>query len=326
MITRISTANREEWKALRSKYIGGSDAAAVVGLNHFSSPYALWAEKTGKTPPFEGNLTTDVGTYLEDFIAKRFESESGKKVRRANQSFINDRYPWAIANIDRDIVGEDSGLECKSTSALNTKRFRGGEFPTNYYCQCVHYLAVTEKTRWYLAVLIGNHDFKIYQLTRSERDTCPEWCESSVYISDEEITALMTAEDVFWNDYVIKDVPPSPDGSRSCTDAINTVYSESSDECVSLFAYAADLEQRNQINFQIKDLERIRDEIDNRIKTFMGDAGHGECDSYKVTWASSERKTFDSKRFAKDYAALDLSAYYKTSSYRTFKVTKIKEK
>ena len=185
MITKVSTANKEEWKALRAKYLGGSDAASVVGLNPFSSPYALWAEKTGKTAPFDGNLATDVGTYLEEFIAKRFESVTGKKVRRANQSFLNDKYPWAIANIDRDIVGEDSGLECKSTSVLNTRRFKDGEFPTNYYVQVVHYLAMTEKTRWYLAVLIGNSDFLIYQLTRIGDDIVPEWCESSVFVSDE---------------------------------------------------------------------------------------------------------------------------------------------
>ena len=45
-ITKVKTASHEEWKELRSHYIGGSDAAAVVGLNAFSSPYALWAEKT----------------------------------------------------------------------------------------------------------------------------------------------------------------------------------------------------------------------------------------------------------------------------------------
>ena len=33
---------------------------------------------------------------------------------------------------------------------------KNGEYPGNYYCQCMHYLAVTGKQRWYLAVLIGN--------------------------------------------------------------------------------------------------------------------------------------------------------------------------
>lgn len=42
-ITKVKTANHDEWLKLRSQYIGGSDAASVVGLNQFSSPYALWA-------------------------------------------------------------------------------------------------------------------------------------------------------------------------------------------------------------------------------------------------------------------------------------------
>ena len=51
-ITKVKTANHEEWLKLRSQYIGGSDAAAVVGLNAYASPYSLWAEKTGKIPGF----------------------------------------------------------------------------------------------------------------------------------------------------------------------------------------------------------------------------------------------------------------------------------
>lgn len=103
-ITKVKTANHDEWLALRSRYIGGSDAAAVVGLNAFSSPYSLWAEKTGKVPGFAGNLATEVGTYLEEFVAQKFAQETGKKVRKCNQSFLNSQYPFAIANIDRKIA------------------------------------------------------------------------------------------------------------------------------------------------------------------------------------------------------------------------------
>ena len=182
MIQRFKTENREEWKALRKKYIGGSDAAAIVGMNSFSSPFSVWAEKTGQVPEFEGNLRTEVGTYLEEFVAQKFEDETGKSVRRCNLSLVNDTYPWAIANVDRMIVGEDAGLEIKTTSALNLKAFKGGEYPDNYYAQCVHYLAVTGKAKWYLAVLIGNADFKIFEIERDEA----------------EIKALMDAEKDFW--------------------------------------------------------------------------------------------------------------------------------
>ena len=118
-IKKIRREDRESWLALRKRYIGGSDAASIVGLNDYQSPYALWCEKRGITPEFEGNLRTEVGAYLEDFIAKRFEQETGKRVQRSNFSFVNDAYPWVIADVDREIVGENAGLECKSTSALN---------------------------------------------------------------------------------------------------------------------------------------------------------------------------------------------------------------
>ena len=323
MITRISTEDREAWKALRSKYIGGSDAAAVVGLNPFSSPYSLWAEKTGKVPPFEGNLTTDVGTFLEEFVARKFSEISGKKVRRVNQSLINDRYPFAIANIDRDVVGEDSGLECKSTSALSTKRFLGGEFPTNYYCQCVHYLGVTEKSRWYLAVLVGNKEFKIYQITRLADDPVPVWCESSVYVNDDEISALMTSEMVFWYEHVQKDIPPALDGTAATTEAISQVFSESDSETddVDLFAFESDLEARMTYASLIKDCERKRDEIDNRIKAYLGESSGGISRSYKVSFASQTRESFDSKSFMRDHPGMDLSKYKKHSSFRAFKVS-----
>ena len=73
MINEIKYSTHEEWLDIRSKYIGGSDAASVLGMNSYRSRYTLWAEKTGKIPEFSGNLATDVGAYFEDFIAKRFE-------------------------------------------------------------------------------------------------------------------------------------------------------------------------------------------------------------------------------------------------------------
>ena len=78
-------------------------------------------------------------------------------------------------------------------------------------------------------------------------------------------------------------------------------------------------------NVLIKDLERQRDEVANRIKAFMGESGRGESDGYKVSWISAARSSFDSKKFAADHKDMDLSKYYKTSSYRTFKVTEIKK-
>lgn len=306
-ITKVKTSSREEWLKLRSQYIGGSDAAAVVGLNPFSSPYALWAEKTGQIPCFAGNLATEVGTFLEEFVAQKFAAETGKKVRKCNQSFLNSDYPFAIANIDREIVGEDAGLEIKTTSELNMKKFKGGEYPANYYCQCVHYMAMTGKQRWYLAVLIGNRDFRWFTIERDEA----------------EIAALMGAEADFW-ELVKNRTPPVADGSRATTDAIKTIFAESSEDTVDLTLKLPALLQYIDLDKQIAELETLRDEAANRIKSFMGEAGGGECDGYRVSWKSSTRRTFDSKKFAKENPGLDLTGYYKETSARTFRVTEMK--
>lgn len=306
-ITRVKTANHEEWKALRGRYIGGSDSAAVVGLNPYSSPYALWAEKTGRIPGFEGNLATEVGTYLEEFVAQKFAQETGKKVRKSNQSFFNSDYPWAIANIDREIVGEDAGLEIKTTSELNMRKFKGGDYPATYYCQCVHYLAVTGKQRWYLAVLIGNRDFRIFTIERDEA----------------EIAALMAAEGDFF-EFIKNDTPPAVDGMKATGEALGAIYADSNSEVVDLFGHGKDLEQYLSLGERINELEGMRNEAANKVKEFMGDAGGGECDGFYVSWKSSTRRTFDHKRFAKDHPDIDLSGYYRESTARTFRVTDTK--
>ena len=307
MITKQSTANHDEWKALRHQYIGGSDAAAVVGLNAWVSPYALWAEKTGRLPGFGGNLATEVGTYLEEFVAQKFAQETGKKVRKSNQSWFNDQYPWAIANIDREIVGEDAGLEIKTTTELNLKKFKGGEFPDNYYVQCMHYLAVTGKQRWYLAVLIGNREFKWFTIERNE----------------DEINALMDAEREFKLN-VDNDTPPIADGASSTSDTLGTLYPNSNDTAIGIGAFERDLDNYFRLKEQLEQITETIDGIVNKLKAHLQECERGEGEKYKVSWKTQTRSTFDHKKFITDHPELDVSKYFKTSNTRPFKVTEKK--
>lgn len=305
MINEIAYKNREEWLSLRKGYIGGSDAGAVIGLNPYKSAYALWAEKTGKLPEFEGNIITRVGSYLEDLVAQMFMEDTGKKVRRKNRMLVNDEYPFACADVDRMVVGEDSLLEIKTTNSFPViKRFKNGEYPETWYAQMMHYLAVSGLKKAYLAVLIECRDFKVFELDRDE----------------DEIAALMASEKEFWN-CVTTNTPPPVDGTASSSETLSTLYPESNDETVNLFAYETDLQQYMALTAQIKELEKMKDEAANRVKAFLGDAGKGATDRYKVSWTSTTRSSFDSKRFAQEHQDIDLSGYYKTSTYRTFKVS-----
>ena len=48
----------------------------------------------------------ELGNKLKSFVASEFMLKSGKKVRNINGILQNDKYPFAIANIDRGVVGE----------------------------------------------------------------------------------------------------------------------------------------------------------------------------------------------------------------------------
>ena len=305
-LTKISTVgmSHEEWLEHRNKTIGGSDASAIIGMNNYSSPYTVWAEKLGKLPPKEDNEAMRIGRDLESYVAQRFTEQTGKKVRRENNILYNPEYPFAHANVDRMIVGEDAGLECKTTSSLNMTKFKNGEFPDTYYAQCVHYMMVTGCKKWYLAVLVlgkGFYDFTI------ERD-------------EEEIKALAKSEADFW-EYVKTQTPPATDGADSTTKTISTIFPNSNTDTVNLFAYEDSLRQYVALGKQIKELEKLQTEMANKVKAFLGECGNGESDNYKVSWPTASKTTFDHKRFAMEHPDVNLTNYYKTSSYRTFKVS-----
>ena len=307
-LKKISTVGMpyEEWLEHRRQSIGGSDASAILGMNTYCSPYTVWAEKLGKLPPKEDNEAMRLGRDLEDYVAKRFTEETEKKVRKDNNIIINPDFPFAHANVDRMVIGEDAGLECKTTSCMNLKRFKNGEYPENYYCQAMHYLMVTGAARWYLAVLILGIGFKVFTIERDE----------------EEIKALAKSEEAFW-EYVKNNTPPETDGSDSTSETLTTMYPESNGNTVNLFAYEDSLKQYIAIGKQIDELKKLKDEMANNVKAFMGEAGKGESNKFKVSWSSYLRTTFDHKKFASDNPNLDLTQYYKSSNTRTFKVTEI---
>ena len=323
MITKVKTSTHEEWLEERKKSLGGSDVGAILGMNEYSSPYTIWAEKTGKLPPFEGNEWTKLGNDLEGYVAQRFTEASGLKVINDTATWRNDKYPHLHANLDRRVVGMKAGVECKLTSELNAKKYKNGEFPDRFYAQCVEYLCVTEFERWFLAVLIYGKGIKIYQMTRIPNDVVPEWCEASVYVDDGEIEALAKATAEFWNNYVLPNEAPLADGSDSTSETLKTIYAESNGETVSLMAFENDLQQFATLSSLLDDVKKQKEEVANRIKAYMGEASKGECGKWKVSWTSSVRNTFDHKAFAKDNPGIDLSVYYKQTPTRTFKVNEI---
>ena len=305
-ITKTRTSSREEWLEDRRKSLGGSDMGAVLGLNAYASPYTVWMDKTGRKPPIEQNEWMRLGTDLEGYVAQRFSEKSGLKVINDTSTWRNSKYPHLHANIDRKVVGQKAGVECKVTSTYNEKNYRDGKFIDSYYAQCVDYLAVTEFDRWYLVVLIYGVGVRIYQMTRIKDDTKPDWCESSVYVDDAEIEALGKASNDFWH-YVETNTPPPADGHPATSEALAEMYPESNRDCCDLVGYENDLNQYITLGEQIKAL--------------IGETGRGESVRYKVSWSTQYRTTFDKDRFFDDHKDIDMSSYFKNTASRVFRVS-----
>lgn len=306
VIKNISTngMSQDEWLETRRNSIGGSDASAIVGLNPYFSAYELWADKLGNLPAKEENEAMRLGHDLEEYVAKRFTEATGKKVRRKNAIIYNTDFPFAHANVDRIVDGENAGLECKTTSVLNLKKFHDGNFPPTYYVQCQHYMMVTGRPKWYLAVLVLGKEFLWFEIIRN----------------DEDIAALKSAEQQFWQ-YVVEKIAPPVDGTTSCSDAINALYPVSDEDEIDLTPLKSSLDARKHLIERINELTTLKNKYENEIKEYMKESDLGRCDGFKVTWKSSSRTTFNSKKYMSEHNNEDFSRYINTSNFRTFRVT-----
>lgn len=153
MVTLTQFGTTDEWLKAR-KVIGGSDAAALVGLNPYKTNIDLWREKTGrKEAPDISNepfvrFGHDAEPHLRDLFALDFPQYEVRYVE--NNMFFNDKYPFAHASLDGWLRERNTGrkgiLEIKTTNILQSmqKEKWNDRIPDSYYCQVLWYLMVTE--------------------------------------------------------------------------------------------------------------------------------------------------------------------------------------
>lgn len=298
---------RPAWLEWRRKGIGGSDAGAILGLNPYSSAFSVWCDKKGLLPEKEDNEAMRQGRDLEQYVAERFTETTGKAVRRCNYLLAHPEYPWMLANVDRLVIGEDAGLECKTTSILTPTDYDAGDVPPQYYVQCQHYMAVTGCVKWYLAVLVLNKKFHIFEIVRNEA----------------EVAALIAAEKSFWEGNVLAGVEPAPDGSERAGEVISSLYPGGQGGTAPLYGMEQAAQDYLFLSGQIKALERQKDECKQRIQVEMKEAEEGVLPGYRVTWRAQTRTSVDTKALREDMPDV-YEKYSRTETVRTFRLKEAK--
>lgn len=160
----------------RTAYLGGSDAPAVLGVSPWRTRYRLWCDKAGIEQPPDLSLIDYVyfGILLEPVVAKVFSERVHKKVRVARKLFTHPRYSFIAGHIDRDVLGENAFVECKTANAFDYRNWGESEsgvagVPEYYVAQVDHYMFLRDCTHCYVAALIGGNDFRWYLIKRDAK-------------------------------------------------------------------------------------------------------------------------------------------------------------
>lgn len=297
-LVKTHELSRDDWLAVRRTGIGGSDAAAAVGLNPYMSTLELWLDKTGRSEGMPGPAPNDMnspatwGTLLEPIVAAVYTRVTDNRVRKINAVLRHPTIPWMLANIDREVVGarDVQILECKTAGEHGARLWRDG-VPEYVELQVQHQLAVTGKTAAHVAVLLCGQALEVFRI---ERD-------------DALIGRLVELEERFWR-YVESDTPPPADGSESADRALRHLYPgnggtvDFTDDRLLSSVFADLVAVREQIEAH----QAIETQLKQTIQQAMGDATRAMFETGAVSFKRSrDSSTVDLKRLFADHPELE---------------------
>ncbi|MCH3965524.1 MAG: YqaJ viral recombinase family protein [Clostridium sp.] len=304
----ISTKNisKKDWLNFRNKGIGGSDVAALCGINKYKSPVELWMEKTGQIKPAESGEAAYWGTKMEPIIREEFTDRTNLKIDIVNSILKHEKYNFMIANVDGITYDDNYGnciFEAKTASAFKQNQWENS-IPEEYMLQIQHYMAVTGFKAAYIAVLIGGNHFKFKFIKRD----------------DELINMITKLENNFWN-HVIDNVPLEIDGSKASTELLNRLYPNCHEKSkITLPNESLDLLNQYDIyKEKEKEICQIKNTVINKLKSLIGKNETAVIEDRLITWKTIFSEKLDSKKL-KDAEPEIYKKYITKSTFRRFTV------
>lgn len=286
----------------RNKIIGSSDIASIMGLNRWKSPLQLWAEKTGQIEPddLSDNEAVQLGSELEDFVAKKFERETGLKVRRSPKYYEHPHHSDFRAQVDRLIEGSDELLECKTCSAWKAKEWEGEEIPQEYILQVMWQLGITGRSLGHIAVLIGGQKFR-YKAIEFDQDLFDRMLQSAVE----------------FRKFVSEKTPPA--ATSIDNETLRELYPTANE--ILIETTGSDMNEKiayfQETKMHIAQMMEEKKEVEAEIKQAIGDCLGIKTDKYIVKWLPQSRRNADVEKLKHDGI---YEQYSKVSHLRALKV------
>lgn len=279
---------REEFLAVRDVGvgIGGSDIAAVLGMDRHTSPLKLYYTKRGELPdlprPAWLEEAADIGSDLEEFIAQRFARMTGTRVEPIGTLAHTDR-PWMRVNLDRHVFGCDDGpcfVECKNRSEYQLDDWRDG-VPDEPALQVHWGIGTSGYSHGHLAALIGGNKFRHVRIDR-----------------DEQLLGYLVDAAERFRERVLTGTPPPADGSDATTELLAHLFEVSSDAIRDVDPQEVGplLAERELLKAEAKATGNRVSEIDNQLVMLLGDAEIAQH-AGQILYTAKQNGVFAGKRF-----------------------------
>lgn len=308
-------------EADRSKFIGGSDVAAVLGVSPWTSPYELWMQKTHRAPKEaptpEQQKRFDRGHRLEpvvvDMLVDRLRDEGHEvEVIARNARYIDPEHPFMACEIDFELMldGEHVNGDCKTVHPFASKKWGEegtDEVPIEYATQFMQGLGITGRQRCIVATLIGMDDLLVYWVERDE-DT---------------IAGIRNRVCEFWNDCVLADVEPDPIDFDDC----KAIYQKANGASIEAEPEVRDAVLRLAgVKEQIKALEEEEEALQFKIVDFMRPHSLLTSNGAEIaSWKNQQHTSLDQKAMQEEVP--DVYAKFKrTKEIRVLRLKKGKAK
>lgn len=289
----------------RQKLLGGSDAAAILGISPWRTPLQVYLDKVEpRSLELDHNKARIFarGKRMEPYVVDLLAAEEGLTIVGRGNRYRDPELPFLAAEIDAE-THDGRNVEIKTVSPF--KAFEWGEeqtdsIPVHYTAQAMHGLMVTGRAVCIFGVLIGGDDFRVYQVERDE----------------ETIAAMRQREIEFWQ--LVQDRTP-PD-TRTTADVL-AMFARDTGRIVEADAdVAAAIARMQGIKEQIKALETEAAPLYTAVHRFMGDAAVLQVDGKAAaTWKTQSTRRFNQSAFSAAHPDL-FEQFRTTTESRVFRL------